>query len=117
MLANCDGGGITGQAGALRLGIARALLDAGEYRDDLKKAGYLTRDSRAVERKKVRPQEGPQAPAVLQALRLSATRRLSGLVASAAGPFITQLSLPTRGRMGRMYSERSVLTSTWEGAI
>ena len=52
VLANCDGGGITGQAGALRLGIARALLDAGEYREDLKKAGFLTRDARAVERKK-----------------------------------------------------------------
>ena len=50
--AERDGGGITGQAGALRLGIARALLDAGEYREDLKKAGYLTRDPRAVERKK-----------------------------------------------------------------
>ena len=50
--ANLDGGGITGQAGALRLGIARALLDAGEYRAELKKAGFLTRDSRAVERKK-----------------------------------------------------------------
>jgi small subunit ribosomal protein S9 len=50
--ANLDGGGITGQAGALRLGIARALLDAGDYRADLKKAGYLTRDYRAVERKK-----------------------------------------------------------------
>ena len=47
-----NGGGINGQSGALRLGIARALLDAGEYRDELKKAGYLTRDSRAVERKK-----------------------------------------------------------------
>ncbi len=52
VLAKCDGGGITGQAGALRLGISRALLDAGEYREDLKKAGYLTRDPRAVERKK-----------------------------------------------------------------
>ena len=50
--ANCQGGGITGQAGALRLGIARALLEAGEYRADLKKAGFLTRDARAVERKK-----------------------------------------------------------------
>ena len=50
--ANCDGGGINGQSGALRLGIARALLSAGEYRADLKKAGYLTRDARAVERKK-----------------------------------------------------------------
>ncbi len=52
VLANVDGGGITGQAGAVRLGIARALLDAGEYRAELKKAGFLTRDSRAVERKK-----------------------------------------------------------------
>ncbi len=52
VLANLDGGGITGQAGALRLGIARALLEAGEYRAELKKAGFLTRDSRAVERKK-----------------------------------------------------------------
>ena len=50
--ANLDGGGITGQAGALRLGIARALLEAGDYRAELKKSGYLTRDSRAVERKK-----------------------------------------------------------------
>ena len=52
VLANCAGGGINGQSGALRLGIARALLEAGDYRADLKKAGYLTRDSRAVERKK-----------------------------------------------------------------
>ena len=51
VLANLDGGGINGQSGALRLGIARA-LDAGEYREDLKKAGFLTRDARAVERKK-----------------------------------------------------------------
>ena len=52
VVALCDGGGINGQSGALRLGIARALLEAGEYRADLKKAGLLTRDSRAVERKK-----------------------------------------------------------------
>lgn len=52
VIALCDGGGITGQAGALRLGIARALLTAGEYRVELKKAGFLTRDARAVERKK-----------------------------------------------------------------
>lgn len=52
VIATCNGGGITGQSGALRLGIARALLDAGEYRADLKKAGFLTRDPRAVERKK-----------------------------------------------------------------
>jgi small subunit ribosomal protein S9 len=52
VIALCDGGGITGQSGALRLGISRALLDAGDYRPELKKAGFLTRDSRAVERKK-----------------------------------------------------------------
>ena len=52
VLANCAGGGINGQSGAMRLGIARALLEAGDYRADLKKAGYLTRDPRAVERKK-----------------------------------------------------------------
>jgi small subunit ribosomal protein S9 len=52
VVAICNGGGTSGQAGAVRLGIARALLDAGDYRADLKKAGYLTRDSRVVERKK-----------------------------------------------------------------
>ena len=52
VIAICNGGGISGQAGALRHGIARALLSAGDYRADLKKAGYLTRDSRMVERKK-----------------------------------------------------------------
>ena len=51
--ARIDGGGIAGQAGALRHGIARALLDADpEARTDLKKAGFLTRDAREVERKK-----------------------------------------------------------------
>lgn len=52
VIARCDGGGIGGQSGALRHGISRALLDAGEYRAELKKAGFLTRDSRMVERKK-----------------------------------------------------------------
>jgi len=47
------GGGLSGQAGAVRLGIARALLRvAAEYREPLKAAGYLTRDPRKVERKK-----------------------------------------------------------------
>ncbi|MCL2339356.1 MAG: 30S ribosomal protein S9 [Actinomycetia bacterium] len=46
------GGGVSGQAGALRHGIARALLTAGDYRGELKKAGFLTRDPRMVERKK-----------------------------------------------------------------
>jgi small subunit ribosomal protein S9 len=47
------GGGLTGQAGAIRLGIARALLQVDEgFRRSLRGAGYLTRDSRMVERKK-----------------------------------------------------------------
>ncbi len=53
VFANISGGGMSGQAGALKLGIARALLkvDAG-LRVTLKKAGFLTRDARAKERKK-----------------------------------------------------------------
>jgi small subunit ribosomal protein S9 len=50
--ANLDGGGYTGQAEALRLGIARALIEIDpEYRPKLKEAGFLTRDPREVERK------------------------------------------------------------------
>ena len=52
VIARLNGGGISGQAGALRHGISRALLEAGDYRQELKKAGYLTRDPRMVERKK-----------------------------------------------------------------
>ncbi|MBE6463828.1 MAG: 30S ribosomal protein S9 [Eggerthellaceae bacterium] len=52
VIARLNGGGVSGQAGALRHGISRALLEAGEYRAELKKAGFLTRDSRMVERKK-----------------------------------------------------------------
>ncbi|MEI7830192.1 MAG: 30S ribosomal protein S9 [Prolixibacteraceae bacterium] len=50
---NLDGGGLTGQAEALRLGISRALLKiSADYRPKLKAAGFLTRDPREVERKK-----------------------------------------------------------------
>jgi len=50
---NVRGGGISGQAGAIKHGISRALLKVSdEYRKPLKKAGYLTRDAREVERKK-----------------------------------------------------------------
>jgi small subunit ribosomal protein S9 len=53
VIATVDGGGISGQAGAIRLGIARALLQLdGTLRTTLKKAGLLTRDPRAKERKK-----------------------------------------------------------------
>ena len=50
---NVNGGGFSGQAGAIRLGIARALLEVDpDFRGPLKKAGFLTRDPRMVERKK-----------------------------------------------------------------
>ncbi len=54
VLVKVEGGGLSGQAGAIRHGIARALnvADAEAYRADLKKAGFLTRDSRMKERKK-----------------------------------------------------------------
>jgi small subunit ribosomal protein S9 len=53
VVAQLLGGGITGQAGALRHGISRALLEInGEFRDILKREGFLTRDSRMKERKK-----------------------------------------------------------------
>ena len=51
--AQCDGGGVSGQAGALRHGIARALIQVSDdFRPLLKKAGFLTRDPRMKERKK-----------------------------------------------------------------
>jgi small subunit ribosomal protein S9 len=53
IVANCHGGGKRGQAGAVRLGIARALLQIDpELRAALRRTGFLTRDSRMVERKK-----------------------------------------------------------------
>jgi len=52
--ATVEGGGISGQAGAIRLGLTRALMEYdGELRGILRKAGYVTRDAREVERKKV----------------------------------------------------------------
>lgn len=60
---NVYGGGATGQAGAMRHGIARALLEAGDdYRPALKAAGFLTRDSRAKERKKYGLKGARRAP-------------------------------------------------------
>ena len=54
VIARIHGGGSSGQAGALRLGVARSLneIDADANRPNLKKAGFLTRDARAIERKK-----------------------------------------------------------------
>jgi len=63
ILATVKGGGVTGQAGAIRLGIARALLKAdNEMRPSLKKAGFLTRDPRMKERKKYGLKGARRAP-------------------------------------------------------
>jgi len=63
VLARVNGGGFTGQAGALRHGISRALLKADiELRPILKKAGFLTRDSRMKERKKYGLKKARRAP-------------------------------------------------------
>lgn len=64
VIARIHGGGITGQAGALRLGVARALnaVDTEANRPALKKAGLLTRDARAIERKKAGLKKARKAP-------------------------------------------------------
>ncbi len=64
VIARISGGGISGQAGALRLGIARALneIDEEGNRPSLKKAGFLTRDPRAKERKKYGLKKARKAP-------------------------------------------------------
>jgi small subunit ribosomal protein S9 len=63
VIAKVQGGGFSGQAGAIRHGIARALLQAeGEYRPILKKSGYLTRDPRMKERKKYGLKKARRAP-------------------------------------------------------
>ncbi len=64
VIALVSGGGDSGQAGALRLGVARALnaIDEENNRPTLKKAGFLTRDSRAVERKKAGLKAARKAP-------------------------------------------------------
>ncbi|WP_115726762.1 30S ribosomal protein S9 [Actinomyces culturomici] len=64
VIARINGGGISGQAGALRLGISRALneIDRDANRPALKKAGFLTRDARAIERKKAGLKKARKAP-------------------------------------------------------
>jgi small subunit ribosomal protein S9 len=64
VIARIQGGGTTGQAGALRLGVARALneIDAEANRPQLKKAGFLTRDARVKERKKAGLKKARKAP-------------------------------------------------------
>ena len=64
VVARIHGGGITGQAGALRLGVARALnaIDVEANRPSLKQAGLLTRDARVIERKKAGLKKARKAP-------------------------------------------------------
>ena len=64
VIVKVEGGGFTGQAGAIRHGVARALLevDTEAYRADLKAAGFLTRDSRMKERKKYGLKAARRAP-------------------------------------------------------
>ena len=64
VIVKVEGGGFTGQAGAIRHGISRALLevDSEAYRADLKAAGFLTRDSRMKERKKYGLKAARRAP-------------------------------------------------------
>ena len=64
VIARIHGGGITGQAGALRLGVARCLnaIDVEANRPSLKKAGLLTRDARVIERKKAGLKKARKAP-------------------------------------------------------
>ena len=63
VICTVQGGGFTGQAGAIRLGVARALLEANsEYRPILKSAGFLTRDPRMKERKKYGLKKARKAP-------------------------------------------------------
>ena len=63
IICKVEGGGLSGQAGAVRHGIARALLEAnGEFRQTLKANGFLTRDSRMKERKKYGLKKARKAP-------------------------------------------------------
>ena len=63
VIVNVHGGGFTGQSGAIRLGIARALIEADpNLRPELKRASYLTRDSRMTERKKYGLKKARRAP-------------------------------------------------------
>lgn len=71
VLINVNGGGFTGQAGAIRHGIARALLEVDdEFRPVLKSAGYLTRDPRMKERKKYGLKAARRAPQLLSLIHI-----------------------------------------------
>ncbi len=76
LMVTVNGGGLSGQAGAVRHGLAKALTYfEPDLRPLLKKEGFLTRDSRVVERQEIRPPQGARELPVLQALR-----RLSSVI-------------------------------------
>mgnify|MGYP000878238340 CR=1 FL=1 len=82
VLVNVRGGGFTGQAGAIRHGISRALLQAdADYRPVLKKAGFLTRDPRMKERKKYGLKAARRAPQFSK-------RRFPSLLYAQKAPFL-----------------------------
>ena len=85
VIAKVEGGGFTGQAGAIRHGISRALLevDTEAYRADLKSAGFLTRDSRMKERKKYGLKAARRAPQFSK--RLNPPNRYNIIVAINCG--------------------------------
>ena len=92
VVATIDGGGITGQAGALRLGIARGLVEVDpELRTTLKRAGLLDARRAREGEQEVRPEEGPQGTAVLEALIALELqcRCASGPMASGASPIVS----------------------------
>lgn len=78
VLVNVHGGGFTGQAGAIRHGIARALVKSDEaLKSELKKAGFLTRDPRMKERKKYGLKKARRAPQFLSLIHISSPRDCS----------------------------------------
>ena len=98
IVATVEGGGVSGQAGALRHGISRALLLVNpEYRAILKKAGFLTRDPRMKERKEIRSEGRSSRTSVLQALSLY---RLPAKRQKPQG-FLAFLFVPVRNSMFR----------------
>ena len=80
VLVNVRGGGTTGQAGAIRHGLSRALLHVdGEFRPVLKKAGFLTRDPRMKERKKYGLKAARRAPTLISIIKKRIRKSISNL--------------------------------------
>ena len=93
VIARMHGGGVSSQAGALRHGVARALIVADpNLRSELKRRGFLTRDPRVKERKKAGLKKARKRPAVLEALGARADRwraSYSARTASVVAPAIS----------------------------